>query len=356
MSELALMRSATRSKAVFDLWAARGADALVWDAGGRSYIDMLCALGAISLGARLIGAEGGVFSLPHDLERVAAEQVLRHVAPWATAVRFVKTGSEATEAAYRIAKKATGRTRVLIGDWAYHGQFMWCSDPEFPWALRYPHGCEFFAEDGHDIAAVFVEPHRWEPVSVEWLRSVRAFCDQIGALLVFDSMIYGGRMALGGASEYFGVIPDLECFGKALGNGQAIAFVVGKEPLAEHGEMISGTFSGDIVGLAALLETLQIYYLQPVLETLWLRGKQLKRGMDTLVGLYPKVFTGRSGAPVHQRFDFVTPEMGLSFMREMLNRGILWHPACTNVCYAHTEAQIERVIVAAEESAACLSH
>ncbi len=363
MNERTLMLSATRSKAVFDRWAAYvDHDHRIVTTEGGAYRDTLC-----GLGANVLSRGRGVCSLPYYLEQEAADVVLRDVAPWASTVRFVKTGSESTEAAYRIAKKATGASHVLIGDWAYHGQFEWCSDLTFPFVHRYKHGHDFLttrqwyhaADEGttpHDeIAAVLIEPHRWEPVDVEWLRSVRAYCDQVGALLVFDSMIYGGRMALGGASEYFGVTPDLECFGKALGNGEAIAFVVGKDALAEHGEMISGTFSGDATGLRALLNTLKVYREGPVIETLWARGRQLQVGLDALVPQYPTVVTGRSGLPVHQRLDFVSPEMGIRFMHEMLNHGVLWHPACVNVNYQDTEADIAAVLEAVRGSLGYLS-
>jgi len=246
-------RSSTRSKApgrFYDvgagpLYAASGDGAILTCVDGHDYIDMLCALGAISLGYRSIPSRvvGGVYSLPLAVEAEAAEMVLQHVAPRASQVRFTKTGSEACHAAYRIAKAATGRDIVLVGDWAYHGWYEWCATPKGAGVVTYPHGFDLNDVLHQDqTAAVFIEPHRWESVNIEWLKSVRAFCDRIGALLVFDSMIYGGRWALGGASAYFGVQPDLECFGKALGNGEAVACVVGGEILEQHGQVASGTF------------------------------------------------------------------------------------------------------------------
>ncbi len=360
-------RSLTRSKApgrLFPvnsggpLYASHGEGAVLFDAERRPYIDMLCALGAVSLGysSRPMSSHGGL-SLPHVAEVEAAEAVLEHVAPWASSVRFVKTGSEATHAAYLVARTATGRKGFLRGDWSYHGWHSWIED----YGQTIKHGEVLGDHEG--IAAVFIEPHRWEPVDVEWLQSVRAFCDRVGALLVFDSMILGGRWALGGASEYFGVQPDLECYGKAFGNGQSVAFVVGNEALAAHGEMVSGTYSGDVVGLEAVTETIKTYTDWPVIKTLWARGTQLQHGLDDLVKGRDDVF--REGQPVHQRLRFIEAEQALAapydyriigrprahgFAAEMAKRGVLWHPDVCNIMYAHTADQIARVIEAAGDS------
>ncbi len=350
-------RSLTRSKKVFGRWAERGEGAEIIDTDGHRYIDMLCALGAVSLGYPhnrewCDSVETGVYSLPHRVEVEAAEAVLTHVAPWASSVRFVKTGSEATHAAYRIAKKATERPIVLIAEDAYHGWHEWCAGDDLN-VLRYPHRMNAWFDDiDTDVAAVFVEPHRWVLEGErEWIVAIKRECEKTGALLVFDSMIYGGRFALGGASEYFGIVPDLECFGKALGNGQSVAFVVGRDALAEHGEIVSGTYSGDVGGLAAVVDTIRTYTSEPVIETLWARGRQLQEGLRRLV---PAELGVCEGAPVHQRIRFVNEAHGLQFAEAMWARGVLWHPGCTNIMYAHTEAQIAQVIAAADESIRCL--
>ncbi len=330
------------------LYGAGEVNALIRGEDDRLYIDMLCALGAVSLGYGTTDFDRGVSSLPSAIEIETAECILQHVAPWASCVKFVKTGSEATHAAYRIAKKATGHWRVMMGDWAYHGWFEWSQDL----APKFNHGFDFeawYSVSPEPIAAIFIEPHRWEPVDVEWLKAVRAFCDRVGAMLVFDSMIYGGRFALGGTSEYFGVIPDLECYGKAMANGEACAFVVGRDALHEHGGLlVSGTYSGDVTGLSAVLDTLRVYTTEPVIDTLWARGRQLKAGLEQLAAGREDVFS--EGNPVHQRFRFVDKARGHRFSGEMATRGVLWHPECTNVMYAHTEAQIAHVLNAAAES------
>lgn len=341
-------RSLTRSKAPgrfghsAPLYCEGGSGAIVYGVDGKPYIDMLCGLGAISLGYQKHHvAPGGVFSLPHRVEVEAAEAVLTHVAPWASSVRFTKTGSEACHAAYMVAKAATGRGSVWCGDWAYHGWHEWTKlDVQV-----FSHGAraEQFIWVGDRVAAVFVEPHRWETVSKWWLQSLRQWCTDNGALLVFDSMIYGGRWTLGGASAYFDVQPDLECFGKAIGNGQSVACVVGGKALQEHGELVSGTYSGDIGGLSAVVRTVDTYVNEPVISTMWARGRQLQEGLKRR-GMQVQ------GAPVHQRIVFQDKEHGLRFASEMATRGVLWHPDVTNIMYAHTEEMIDTVIQAAGES------
>lgn len=371
-------RSLTRSKAPGRFYpfgagphyALSGEDATVRCSNGFLMVDMLCGLGAISLGHGAHDTRSGLMSLPYDAEGDAAQAVLERVAPWATSVRFVKTGSEATHAAYRIAKRATGRKYVMVGDWAYHGWHEWCErqadgkTPESPFTVLYPHGK---ADGDHaalsasldallpigvtllDVAAIFVEPHRWETVSVEWLRELRAVCDRFGILLVFDEMIYGGRWAMGGGTEFYEVRPDMACYGKAFGNGTAVAFTVGTAAMEEHGQIASGTYSGDLTGLSAVISVLRAYRDEDVLNTLWRRGRQLARGLDELVRMGLAV--AREGQPVHQRLRFADDETAQRFSAGMAHRGVLWHPACVNVSAAHTADLIERVIDAAYASA-----
>lgn len=318
-------------------------------ADGSRLIDMLCALGAISLGyglnQQVMGNRtDGVLSLPHVSEVEAGEAVLQHVAPWASWVKFTKTGSEATHCAYRVAKKVTGRDLVVRFEGSYHGWHEWCDKADM-----WPVGSVPIV----DYAAIFVEPHRWQPIDAEWLHRLRLFCDETGTLLVFDSMIWGGRMHLQGTSGYFGVEPDLETFGKAYGNGQSVAFVTGKAATYDAAQVASGTYSGDVTGMQAICDTLHTYTTEPVIEHLWARGRQLQAGLDALVAGREDVF--REGLPVHQRLRFINNEQGHRFSAEMANRGVLWHPEVVNFMYAHTPSHIDQVLDAAEQSLKALA-
>ena len=358
-------RSCTRSKSpdrLIKAWASHARGAEIVDTEDNRYIDMLCALGAVSLG---YGTDNeympGVMSLPHIYEIEAGEAVLRQVAPWASSVRFFKTGSESTSAAVMVAKAATGRSRVVAGDWAYHGWHEWTGQIE-----RFKYGFQALVER-EDCAAVIVEPPRWPAPRPEldgqvgdFLALMKEICARTGTLLIVDEMIYGGRWALGGACEYYGIVPDMATFGKAIANGQSVACVVGGQALAEHGELASGTFSGDATGLGALLDTLDIYRREPVIDTLWERGRQLQAGLRRVV---PPELAAVEGQPVHQRIRFLSETsaatydyrtngrpLAQAFREGMAERGVIMLPDAINVMYAHTPDQIDRVIEAVGET------
>ncbi len=375
-------RSLTRSKApgrlaprgAGPLYASRGHGATLVDVDGHEYLDFLCALGAISLGYGVATARrqrvirdggGGVLSLPTRWEGEAAEALVGTCAPWAESVRFVKTGSEATHAAYRIAKAATGRPYVLMGDWAYHGWQAWSAHDALGRAideatLAYPHGADLgrWIEQHnlspHALAAVFWEPHRWEPTDLAWLRDTRAWCRRHGIVFVADEMIYGGRWRKGGASECFNVQPDLACFGKAIGNGASVAAVVGPAALLEaHGEMVSGTYSGDVTGLAAVCDTLEVYRREDVIGTFWARGRALRHGLDAAVAAHPGLSASVEGAgDVHLRVRFEQPERAAAFAAGMAARGLIWHRDVVNVMWKHRAAHVQRAFEAAEATLA----
>lgn len=380
-------RSLTRSKApgaMFapfsgPMFAQGGEGGHVVDVSGRSYLDMLCALGAVSLGYDYaMTSPRRVYSLPHVAEGRAADAVLGAVARWATQVRFTKTGSEATHAAYRVAKRLTGRRRVLVGDWAFHGWHEWCDErhgsaletdraealpldalPERT-TLTYGLGEDLshLSDDfARGVAAVFFEPPRWAlhtQVLVEWARGLRDWCDRVGALFVVDEMIAGGRWALGGATERWGLRPHLACFGKAIGNGAPVACVVGGLELADHGTVASGTYSGDVDGLDAVVDTLRAYQCRQVIDTLWARGGHLWGAVAEAVAASP-VLARVEGLPVHLRVVVAGDAdgaLGRQLAAGMARRGILWHPACANVCAAHRAYEMSAVGEALAEALA----
>lgn len=340
-------------------------------ADGGILIDMLCALGALSLGYRCVWSmsrdvnwNATLPSLPSELEGAAAERVLTDISPWASSVKFLKTGSEATHAAYVIAKAATGRRHVMTGDWAYHGWHEWCwydgvsRVSQSGTGHRYAHN-----QDMNDavrqagllpssIAAVFVEPHRWEALDRSWMRHVWEWCKANGALLVFDEMIYGGRMSVGGVSELFGIVPDLACYGKAFGNGVPVAFVVGNDAMRDWGSRISGTYNGDVLALCAFLNVTDVYRTEPVIATMWARGHELRTALQEVVARAP-VECSIVGTVVHQKLVFHGPDgaaRGRAFSGAMVERGVLWHPDVVNLCYGHTAEDIAAVGAAAHDS------
>lgn len=360
-------RSYTRSKApgrLFDaergpLYVSHASGATIVDVDGNEFVDMLCALGAISLGYGVVDSSNagnaGVYSLPHYVEVQAAEEMLRHVAPWARFAKSVRTGSEATTAAVLIARRATGRRPIFVAREAYHAWHPWASMREEESTFQYKYNSiesvkQLVAQYGAP-AAIVVEPARWEETYPEFLLNLQRLARDLQALFVVDEMVYGGRMALGGSCEIYKLTPDLATFGKAIGNGLPVAFIVGGDALVVHGEIVSGTYSGDVGSLSTVISVLAYYRVYDVVEALWKKGSRLKENLKKAIeaaGAQEAVTP--EGHPTHQRLKFKNPGAGREFAAEMAARGFLWHPDVTNVCYSHTFEQLDRCGHAAHDS------
>lgn len=351
----------------------RGEGAYVWDVDGNKYLDMICGLAAMTLGYSrqyITGAvqyqlsRGVTFSLATELEAEVAEKIIDLV-PCAEQVRFVKTGSEATEAAIRIARKATGRDLILTVGSGYHSWHSWFQvvKPEHPGipkpyeqmvlALPYNDLANFKKAfdltncDGYRIAAVILEPCHYEHPTGGFLEGLRELCTQYGAVLIFDEMVTGFRWANGGAQEYFGVTPDLATFGKACANGYPLAFVCGKADLMQHADVVSGTFGGEALSLAACSAVLDIYKTEPIIDTLWARGRQFQNGVNAAINMFSMANVAIcDGFAVKPRIRFTTEDASVNnlmlslFVQELAVHGVLWHPAGGNVSAAMNEADI----------------
>lgn len=268
---------------------------------GREYLDLICALGALTVGhahpkvveavTRQMGI-GAIFSLPSILEAAVAER-LCDVIPCAEQLKFVKTGSEACSAAVRIARMATGRDVILKCEGSYHGWhdgFAAAKDPhpgvpsDLTWLMK-----PFLYNDLDSLdaafvdcqneqdlpAAVILEPVQGEEPKDGFLHELVLRAHAHGALVIFDEMLAGGRLAVGGAQAFYGVTPDLATFGKAFGGGLPLAFVCGPRALMQHAWPVSGTFSGDALALAACDAMLDLYRDEDVIGQLWLNGSAL---------------------------------------------------------------------------------
>ena len=268
----------------------RARGARVWDVEGREYIDLVQSYGAIILGhahPKVVDAvsraasDGTSYGAPTPREMKLAEAISERV-PSCERVRFMNSGTEATSTAVRLARGATGRKRIVT----FHGNFHGATDallaaggsglatlglpgtagvPEEAvantWVLPYnevPH-----LDD--DVAAVFVEPVAANMGVVApaagFLEGLRAECDRVGALLVFDEVITGFRLARGGAQAKYDVRADLTCFGKVIGGGLPIGAVGGRRDLMEHMSPLgpvfhAGTLAGNPLATAAGLATL----------------------------------------------------------------------------------------------------
>lgn len=399
-----------------------GDGAHVTDVDGNVYLDMICGLACMTLGygfaplsvtkqkrfadqvmysvQRQLDKGGASFSLATELEAEVAEKICAMI-PCAEMVRFTKTGSESTEAAIRIARKATGRDAIVTIAEGYHSWHSWFQalKPEHPGipqlmeplVQRFDYNDLSSLErvfngfsgmlpvwleggDPNGIAAVILEPCHYEQPASGFLQGVRDLCAKYGAVLIFDEMVTGFRWANGGAQEYYGVTPDLACFGKACANGFPLSFVCGKRELMEHADVVSGTFGGEALSLAACNAVLDIYQSDPIIETLWARGEQFQQGFNDLAsvmdidGTNMRHYVECDGFAVKPRirfhigtYDDTDPQyfnvkaMSL-FLQETAMNGVLWHPAGGNISAAMTKKDIEEALLIMAQALVVVKH
>ena len=280
----------------------RGRGAHVWDVDGYEYLDYPMALGPVLLGytdPRVDDAvrdqlrDGITFTLMHPLEVEVAERIVA-MCPGVEAVRFAKSGSDAVSAAVRACRAITGRDAVLVA--GYHGWHDWyigstTRDRGVPGAVKdltssfafddVESLAEAFGAAAQPVAAVVLEPSGAHVPSPGYLQAVVDLAHDHGALVVFDEIIVGFRVARGGARERYGVEPDFSCYGKALGNGMPIAAVAGGwERMAVFEEIFfSGTHGGEALSLAAARVVLDVVADGTVLADIEDRGSRLMAGL-----------------------------------------------------------------------------
>lgn len=373
----------------------RGEGSHVWDVDCNEFIDYAMALGPIILGhadpavnRAIIDqlGRGITYSLPHPLE-IEIAGLLKDIIPCAEMTRFGKNGSDATSGAVRAARAYTGREKIACC--GYHGWQDWyigttTRNKGVPLAvqkltLTFDYNNieslkKIFAGNKGEIAAVIMEPVGIVEPDEGFLAEVREIAHENGALLIFDEIVTGFRLALGGAQEYFGVIPDLACFGKAMANGMPIAAVVGKKEIMEIFDEIffSFTFGGEVLSLRAAKETITQLSRQGVIAHLWAMGKKLKQGFNKLarahgldkitecVGLAPRTVITFQGVAGQDPLVVKT-----LFQQEAIGKGILCSGP-NNICFAHSLEDIEftlaaydhalRVLAAAIKSGDLLKH
>ena len=348
----------------------RGAGSHAWDVDGNEYVDYILALGPVILGHNYPAvteaavrqmAEGVAFSMAHPLE-IELAALLVEIIPCAEMVRFGKNGSDVTSAAVRVARAYTGREMVACC--GYHGWQDWFigtttrnkgvpgAVQELTTTFKYNDIDsleEVFARHPGRVAAVVMEPFGVEEPRDGFLEKVRDATSREGAVLVYDEVITGFRLAMGGAQEHFGVVPDLACFGKAMGNGLPISTVVGRrDVMALFDEVFfSSTFGGEAVSLAAAVATINEMRTENVIAHLWSQGRKLQDGYNVLareLGLDGA--TRCAGLPPRTVLTFKDGDgqdslaLKSLFQQECLKRGLLtggYH----NLCYSHSDRDID---------------
>lgn len=348
------------------------------DIEGRTYLDWVMALCAAPLGygyapvtAAIVEAlrdEGPSTSLPSWREIPAAEALLSTI-PCARddgMARWLNSGTEAAEAAIRVARRHTGRSVILSS--GYHGwssQFMALQPYRDGIPLDYDRMIAGFgyndlpsldkalkAHRGH-VAAIFLEPTLFDRPASGFLDGIRERATKAKALVIYDEVVTGFRAKAGGYQAITGVpVPDLATFGKAIGNGYPVAALVGPARIMAKANVISGTYCGNAGALAAVMASMRVYAEQDVCGHLAQMGRLLIDGLSRV--LTPLPYFGVSGWPWHPRIT--VPEGAESELAKVIqglsDRGILWHYGGANPSLATSPFDVARTVQAVAESVA----
>ena len=356
---------------VYPKYITHGKGAYVWGDDGKKYIDYPCALGAILLGHandRVNQAcierlhKGTIFSLPNYLETELAERIVDLI-PCAEKARFLKTGSEATSAAVRIARAYTGKDGVIcIGYHGWHDWYAWTTSkkagiPEQPVAqVKYNdidaviEAFEFNeSEDTTGIAAVIMEPYILDEPAYQYLYKIRKLCDRHKAVLIFDEVVTGFRTKGYSAQKMFGITPDLTCLGKAMANGLPVSCVCGKKAIMDvltKDCFVSSTFGGDLLAIAAALEVIKILDEENVIDQIWLMGEAFKNGFQQIINSTKMGdFVSIRGYPPRTFFSFKTEAHKSLFWQECLSKGVLFGYA-QFISQSHQRSEIDQTLLA----------
>jgi glutamate-1-semialdehyde 2,1-aminomutase len=345
---------------------ARASGAYVWDAEGRRYLDFIMGLGAVALGygrpevadaAKAAIDAGVVGALAPEAEELLAEE-LADAIPMLERCRFLKTGAEAGAAAVRLARAVTGRDLVLRC--GYHGWLDWAQAPGSPGvpaavsalAEEFPFneadaGRALIRSRGDRLAAVVVEPVIEAAPDLEWLTMLREETRRVGAVLVFDEIKTAFRIALGGAAERYGVVPDLMVLGKAIANGFPLAVVGGDRAIMERARKvwISSTLATEMVALSAARATVGVMLRESVPVHLDRMGRLWWQGLSLLAARYPRLIGGVGGIPQMCFLRFPVEGSGVEVVRAAARRGLLFKRSAYNfVSLAHTPEMIEQAL------------
>ncbi|HEV2175799.1 MAG TPA: glutamate-1-semialdehyde 2,1-aminomutase [Terriglobia bacterium] len=388
------------------------------DVDGNEYLDFNLCFGALMAGhchpAVVRAAEarlktGTMFGMPHELEAELAEEICARFP--VDQVRFGNSGTEATMHAIRLARGVTGRDRIIKLEGGYHGvhdsvmvsvkpkapQF---GDPESPTPVAASAGVpaatvqntlvasfnnlpaveRLFQRHPKDVAALILEPIMMN-VGIcmpeeGYLAGLRELCTRYGALLIFDEVKTGAKLARGGACEYFGVTPDLICLAKSIGGGFPLAAYAARkevmDPIAQHKVFHAGTYNTNPLVMAVGIATFREVLTPAAYEHINWLNKRLVDGHNRIikkegVAAYC-IGAGANGAvmlypkTVRNYRDWLAIDVDLwkHYWFGMVNRGVLcqahWWDEQWTISVAHTEADIDRHLEAFAEVAPALAH
>ncbi len=387
------------------LFITRGQGSKIFDVDGNGYIDYVGSWGPLILGhahpevvaAVKAAAELGTsFGIPTTME-VELAQMITELVPSMEMVRMVNSGTEATMSAIRLARGYTGRSKIIKFDGCYHGHAdallikagSGAATLGIPGSagvptdfVRHTLSLKFndldqvaavLQKQGQEVAAIIIEPVAGNmgvvPPKPEFLEGLRFWCDETGALLIFDEVMTGFRVALGGAQALYGVQPDLTCLGKVIGGGLPVGAYGGRREImsqvAPLGEVYqAGTLSGNPLAVTAGLTTLKMLSKHGVYEELEERSSYLFNEMNGLAAKHKVVATmnrvGSMGSLFFTNqavvdFDSALTSDTQRFARmfcAMLARGVYLAPSqfeAAFVSLAHDQEDIDKTLAAADE-------
>ncbi len=376
----------------YPIFIDKGYGGHIVDVDGNDYIDMLCAYGPVILGydekeineavKRQMDEKGFCFSLVQPVQNEFERKVVDLV-PCAEMVIPVKTGSDATTLAVRIARGYTDREVILRC--GYHGWHDWCVEghggvPESTLGLtdEFEYGDLGALEEklrAHDgkVACVIITPvgHPLaKPVQAPtkaYLEGVKKLAHDHGAVLIFDEIRTGFRAALGGAQERYGVTPDLGTFGKAMANGYPLSCVAGKAEImsvCEKKVFVSSTFFPNSLEMVAALKTMEILVREDVPDSIWKRGTKFLSDLESIIA--------KSGVPATVSgippMPFITFDAGPGeaagtpgektykarreyFYTQTIRRGLFIQPFHHwYIAHRHTDADLKKALDVIAES------
>ena len=366
----------------------RGKGCHIWDVDGNEYIEYGMGLRSVTLGHAyepVIEAAyrqmklGNNFVRPSPIEIECAEEFLEMI-PGAEMVKFAKNGSDATNAAVKLARAYTGKDLVAIcadhpffsvDDWFIGTTQMSAGIPDSIKKLtvqfRYNNIASveaLFDQYPNQIACVILEPEKDVPPTDNFLSNLQKLCRKNGVVFILDEMITGFRWHNGGGQAYHKVVPDLSAFGKAMGNGFSVSALAGKREIMELGGLqhdkervflLSLTHGAENPNLAAAVEVMRIYKKEPVVETLWEKGERLSAGVEKSIEAFRLLghfgLIDRSCCLVYYTRDQdknPSQHFRTLFLQEIIKRGIL-APSLI-VSYSHTDLDIDRTVEAIHDA------
>lgn len=396
----------------YPLYFERGEGSHIWDVDGNEYVDYALGFGPLILGHRhpeltqavveVITERGAAFALCNNLEYEASEKIVGHM-PAVDMVRFGNSGTEVVMVAMRLARGYTGKEKIIRFEGHYHGWsdiIHWNVRSPLP-AIGLKHAprpipgtngiAESYAQSliiqpwndpevlektikrrGHEIAAIITEPIMCNLGATTakdgYLQFLRDLCDAHDILLIFDEVITGFRLGLGGAQAHYGVMPDITTMAKAIGGGFPVGAIGGQskvmELMAHHRVSHAGTYNQNVMCMAAVKATIGVLEQPGVYDRLFKLGDRLRSGLvelsheaglpATAQGLGPVLQIWFEEHPITDYRDAMTRKgLGIYplFAKAMFKRGVLFNAAQMGVWYistAHTEANIDFTLEAAK--------